>query len=65
LVHTSVGPSSLFWENQLVSVLTWCYENLISSLICFGLVRIDQGIKNNNFFKLSSGSQIGQFSHIQ
>jgi hypothetical protein len=31
----------------------------------FGLVRIDQGIKKFNFFKLSSGSQIGQFSHIQ
>ncbi len=34
-VVTSVGWFSLFCENQLVPVLTSCYENLINSLIYF------------------------------
>jgi hypothetical protein len=53
-VVTSVGQFSLFCENQLGPVWTWCYENLISSLITFfGLVRTDQGINIFNFFKLT------------
>ncbi len=32
-VETNVGQFSFFCENQLVSILTLCYENLIGSLI--------------------------------
>jgi hypothetical protein len=57
IVGTSGGRFSLFFwgENRPVRVLSWCYENLIGSLmyiyiyiyiyIYFGLVRIGQVIK--------------------
>jgi hypothetical protein len=56
----SVGQFSLFCENRPVLGLTLCYENLTSSLIFFGLVRINQGIKIFNFFNFT-----GQFLHIR
>jgi len=31
-VLTNVGQFSFFCENQLISVITWCYENLINCL---------------------------------
>jgi hypothetical protein len=39
--------STVFSENLVVSVLSWCYENLINSLVYekFGLVRTDQVIQ--------------------
>jgi len=31
-VLTNVGQLSFFCENQLISIITWCYENLINCL---------------------------------
>jgi hypothetical protein len=45
-----LGDSCFFFgQNQPVSVFTLCYENLISSLIILGLLRIDKGVKILNF----------------
>jgi hypothetical protein len=58
LVHTSVGRFSFFCENRLVLVLTFCYENLIGSLIyCFFLaIGTDQVIKILKYSKFTQFS---------
>jgi hypothetical protein len=56
IVYTSAGRFSLFCENHPVLVLSWCYENLISSLlyiyIFFGAwepIRLSKRIKLTRF----------------
>jgi hypothetical protein len=62
-----LGDSFFFFlcQNRPVSVFTLCYENLISSLIFFGLVRIDKGVKILNFFKFAWFFSLRWFLHIQ
>jgi hypothetical protein len=71
-VFTPELGSYLVWPVRTMgfssSFRVWFLESepeFFKNKLNFGLVRIDQGIKKFNFFKLSSGSQIGQFSHIQ
>ncbi len=55
IVYTSVGRFSLFCENHRVLVLSWCYENLTSCLICVFLggwgepIRLSKRIKLTRF----------------
>jgi hypothetical protein len=58
LVMTNVGQFSFFCENQLILVLTLCYENLIGSHIYMSWWKSTK-FWNFLFFSNSLGSQIG------
>jgi hypothetical protein len=70
IVGTSGGRFSLFFwgENRPVRVLSWCYENLIGSLMYIYIYIFwageDWSGYQNFILKNLPGSQIGWFSYI-
>jgi hypothetical protein len=64
-VLTRVGQFSFFCENCLILVLSWCYENLIGSLI-YNFLEAGENRSGYQIFIFlkSPGSQISQFSYI-
>ncbi len=71
LVHSNVGRFQFFLcQNRPVSVFTLRYENLINSLVFFGLVRIEKGVKilkiskfTQLFIKVGLAYTYGHFLH--
>jgi hypothetical protein len=78
-VRSSVGRFSLFCENWPVPILSWCYKNLIGSLIIYKKLGWGETVRLSfYFFKLTwfsdksvliytttTRSQISRFSYIQ
>jgi hypothetical protein len=66
-VRSSVGRFSLFCENRPVPIFSWCYENLIGSLIYkfFWAGEKRSCYQIFYFFANSPGSQISQSSYIR